>query len=167
MMQAVRRRSLGLVFLLLLLFVVPKTCSVLDPSSSSTPLMTSVSANDTAGVRRLLEEGADPNQWVLGTTPLMETARQGNREIVEILLAAGARPQLTGDNGWTPLMSVAVKSGDLEIAKVLVRAGARVCSRTDILEFDNALASEVAARSGHQPLAEILRQAEGPCKRER
>jgi len=131
---------------------------------SSTPLMTSVGVEDVAEVRRLLREGADPNQRVGSITPLMEAARLGNREMVDLLLSAGAKAQVTMPDGWTPLMSVAIKSGNADIADVLIRAGANICSRTDFEEFDNARASEIATRSGHQPLADRLRQAEQSCR---
>jgi ankyrin repeat protein len=126
--------------------------------------MTSVAVGDEAEVKRLLEEGADPNQRVGALTPLMEAAALGNRELVQMLLDAGAKASTTDEDGWTPLMSLAIrKSGDVEVARMLIDAGANVCSRTDFEEFENARASDIAARSGHQPLADVLRDAERSC----
>ena len=131
---------------------------------SSTPLMTSVALQDVAEVRRLLDNGADPNERVGSITPLIEAARLGNLEIANLLLKAGAKASVTMSDGWTPLMALALRSGDTEVADTLIRAGANVCSRTDFEEFDEARASEVAARSGHQPLSDRLGEAERSCK---
>ena len=75
-------------------------------------------------VRRLLERGADPNARLKkpilqrhhtfgdgtlgeGATPLMRAAKSGDIELMRVLLAAGADPQVTLPNGTTALMLAA------------------------------------------------------------
>lgn len=58
-----------------------------------------------AELRRLLAEGADPNEsnGPDRITPLMRAATLGDTEMVQILLEAGADPTLSDINGKTAL----------------------------------------------------------------
>ncbi|MBI60324.1 hypothetical protein CL657_03805 [bacterium] len=61
-------------------------------------------------------------------TPLYFATIEGNKEVVEVLITAGAdvnRASPNFDEGWSPL-HFAASEGDAEIVKVLVDAGAEV-----------------------------------------
>ncbi|MFQ6226438.1 ankyrin repeat domain-containing protein [Nocardia sp. NPDC002869] len=78
-------------------------------------------------MRALLAAGADPNtpepphpqQTGPGTPPLLWAVRNGHRETVELLLAAGADPEIPG----TPL-TIAAQGGRYGIVRSLPARGA-------------------------------------------
>jgi cytohesin len=82
----------------------------------------------------LIQAGADVNPMTTGDvgtykdikqTPLMDAVGKMNRDIVKLLLEAGADPNLTGtDKGGVPI-SLAVFNEDLETLKLLIEAGAK------------------------------------------
>jgi ankyrin repeat protein len=117
-------------------------------------------------VRALLEAGADPN-WpdADGFPPLIaalscSTAAPGAEvradvhELVEMLLAAGARADQRGINDYTPL-HMAAAQGDLGAVNILLAAGADPDEITRIDDFETAL--EVASAGGRMPVVERLR----------
>jgi len=61
----------------------------------------------------------DAREKDLKYTALFAAARQNNLEIVQMLLAAGANPDIRDDRGMTPLMSAAA-GGRAEVARALV-----------------------------------------------
>jgi ankyrin repeat protein len=68
----------------------------------------------------LLEAGANPNAaLLLGETPLMVSARVGNPEVTQLLLARGANPNAHGAREQTALMW-AVAEKHPEVVKVLL-----------------------------------------------
>ena len=60
-----------------------------------------------------------------GYTPLLIASRLGNAPVVEVLLAAGADPNLPTSNGATPLM-LAAQAGHTAAVKALIERGADV-----------------------------------------
>ncbi|HEY3455602.1 MAG TPA: ankyrin repeat domain-containing protein [Bryobacteraceae bacterium] len=84
----------------------------------------------------LIEHGADVNvRTQQGRTPLMVAAkRQGNLDLLRLLLAKGADPHIPGD---TTLLAAA-QSGDLEIMRLLIEKGSSV--------------NAIGARAGETPL---------------
>ena len=58
-----------------------------------------------------------------GNTPLLASAQKGRTEVVDMLLAAGARVDQVNRLGATAL-NLACKNGHLETAKILVAADA-------------------------------------------
>ena len=74
-----------------------------------------------AEVRRLLNDGANPNQADAdGGTALMLAAQEGHSEIVKFLLDNGADPNQADKDGWTALMSAAI-TGHSEVVKFFAR----------------------------------------------
>jgi len=87
-----RYRPFFLFALLLLLFPV----SGCKPTPAS--LMAAVKADNTEEAKKLIQKGADANSRVspTGWSALHYAARNGNVEIVQLLLNAGADPNYTG-----------------------------------------------------------------------
>ena len=88
------------------------------------PLCDAAKENNIAEIRRLLNDGANPNQANAdGWTALMTAARKGHTQIVKALLDGGANPNQAAANGWTALMRAAI-AGHSQIAKALLNGGA-------------------------------------------
>jgi len=122
-------------------------------------LIDAVEANQADAVPGLLRRGANPN--VLpdsGLTPLIMAARQGNRPIVEALLAAGANVNLRKNgtlDGVTPLQ-VAAATNHAEIMGLLIDHGALVDARSGVLGT-GATALLYAVSKGHsEPVIVLL-----------
>ena len=76
-----------------------------------------------ASLHALLQAGADPNRGYRGYTPLAMAAREGNAEMVEDLLEAGALVHESGSRVLTPL-GIAAHWGHVEVSRLLIAAGA-------------------------------------------
>lgn len=105
-------------------------------SNHSTALIYAVKNGHVAATRWLLKQGANPHVMVHpDNTPLMIAAWDEDAELVDALLDAGANPNwppasndLTGFRGFYPLHRVSV-TGEVDIAKKLIRAGADMDAR--------------------------------------
>ena len=98
-----------------------------------TPLHNAVSADDIAGVKRLLASGADAKAaTTLGhVTPLALAATNGDAAIIQALLNAGAAVDVANSDGDTPLM-LAAASGDPDAIKVLLDHGAAINAKEPV-----------------------------------
>jgi len=83
-------------------------------------------------------------------SPLMSAAHHGHLLAVRLLLSRGCLVNVTNHAGWTAL-SMACRSGCLEIAELLVQHGAR-----DVIANDGTHAVWLAAAHGHSRLVEWL-----------
>jgi ankyrin repeat protein len=112
-----------------------------------------------AEVRALLAAGADPNgPDRCGTTPLYRASVQGEGANVEVLLTAGAAPDVesgTGEEGL-PLCGAAVW-GHLDAVRALLAAGADPNLRED--HGTGRTASEQAVLGGHRATLRLLHAA--------
>jgi ankyrin repeat protein len=96
-----------------------------------TPLYYAVANDKLEAARFLLERGADPNKLALRNnlgnllTPLMAAVIKGNTNMVELLLARGARLEKRNNRGGTVLMEAA-KQVPVEIIQLLLARGANV-----------------------------------------
>ena len=112
-----------------------------------------VERGDSAGVRTLLDQGADPSQPSrLGVTPLYLASANGDAAIIDLLLAAGADPNARDIVGETMLMA-AVGSGELAAVATLLAHGAEVDAR-DMAYEQTALM--FAARIGNEAIVDAL-----------
>lgn len=117
--------------------------NVVDDDFHATPLEQAVICGGGAQmVKFLLYRGADPNHNAARS--LREAAAQGQREIMDLLMDAGADINAATDSGWTPLHS-AVQSGDPLAVEFLIRKGARINAKD---------------RSGRTPLALAYSEAQ-------
>ena len=91
-----------------------------------TPLFGAILQNDTEGVKKLLEEGANPNEGRFFGFPALTLAIvNSNRPMIQAMLDRGADPKAADRNGSTALMwAVGSESADLELVKELLRRGA-------------------------------------------
>lgn len=83
-------------------------------------LFEAVEAADAEAVLARLEAGEDINQMGPGgVTPLIEAARNGNLELVEVLLAAGAEPMLKDGEQESALLKAAA-NGHRDVCALLL-----------------------------------------------
>ncbi len=87
-----------------------------------TPLYNSA-GRDFKMVKTLIELGADVNKHQPNGVALHNAVSWESTEIVEFLLAHGAKPNIADDEGQTPLF-FAASAENLEIAKLLIAHGA-------------------------------------------
>ncbi|NNF12593.1 MAG: hypothetical protein HKN72_05200 [Gemmatimonadetes bacterium] len=96
------------------------------------PVADAARANDVDEVRTLLRGGEDANAaHGDGMTALHWAAEHGNVELAEVLLVAGAHPEVvTRLGGYTPL-HIAARKGASGVVQVLLEKGAEPAARTD------------------------------------
>jgi ankyrin repeat protein len=116
-------------------------------------LLQAAASGDTASLRSLILQKADPNFCEPDTrqTPLMAAARHGHVAVVEILLAAGARTDATDHEAMTPL-KFAAREGRLDVMERLIAAGAKVDAKSP----GGATALMFAAAKGQLAAVKLL-----------
>ncbi|BFY99083.1 hypothetical protein BsWGS_02123 [Bradybaena similaris] len=98
-------------------------------AKGETPLQVATIKADVKTVKRLLEEGANPNvRDNAGWTPLHEAVNHGNDTIAELLLNYGASVNTPGFDNDTPLHD-AVNNYHLQCVRLLVSWGANTLAR--------------------------------------
>lgn len=128
-------------------------------SHGVTELMMAVSNEDLARVRLLANLGADVDaadvyersvlSWAVGT---------GNFHVTQTLLEAGAEPNRTANDGWSPLSS-AVQDGSEEISLLLLQYGAdpdTYYSSSFFQPPSRESVLEIAARKGRVAIVDAL-----------
>ena len=116
-------------------------------------LYKAVSEGDVKKVAKLLEKGADVDyvqgkeQW----RTLHVAARKGYREIVPLLIEAGADLAAQEHDGWSAL-HLAAYSGHTEIVEALMEGGAPVDATTE----DGWTAVDVANSAKHTDIAALI-----------
>jgi ankyrin repeat protein len=132
-----------------------------------------VSLNDAEGVRLLLDAGADPRRYAdddgSPASAVYETVRSGcSAELVELMLAHGADPDLPGPDGRSPY-TLATVQGRTDVTDLLSRYGAvddtgdtdrflAACQHADQAAVGEQLARDpgLPARLGEAQRAEAL-----------
>jgi ankyrin repeat protein len=142
-----------------------------DPSRAhtegETPLMAAARSGSVPAVRQLLQRGANVNaaERFQKTTALMWAASEGHGEVVDLLIEAGADPNLQGHvtslttrhnadhptGGMTALM-LAARNGNLDVVRRLVKGGADM----KLKNGDNASAMMVAMYNDRFDVAAAL-----------
>ena len=142
------------------------------------PLYQAIALSDTAEVRRLLDDGADPNAVSRGSrivrrdwkserplndwdTPLIFAVETGRRDVVTLLLDHGADLHRTRKHGGRfgdrydgpTALAMAVEAGDLPMVELLLARGARA---TDVTRGDAIPVVCDAARLGHEAVVRAL-----------
>ena len=107
-------------------------------------------------VEYLIKAGAEinsPSKNSLGVTPLQSAVAGCHYEIVDLLLAAGADPNIQDKNGFTPL-HVAAQCGDVRIARALIFGGANL----EVTSKDGTQSLDIALASGHNEVAKLIKE---------
>ena len=123
-----------------------------------------VEYGDADTMRRLLREGADPNETdAYGTPrPIWAAIWTGNLEMVELLLEAGADPNTASPDGNTPAYAAALLE-EPEILTAVMEAGGQAIPPDDdwlkavnvALEQRNALLMRALIESGVDPNTQV------------
>jgi ankyrin repeat protein len=120
---ATERRQLATLKALLAAGVTPDAKNAPAQEYGKTLIFEAVDTGEAAYVRALAEAGADAkavNEY--GVSPLAEAARVGNLEMCQILLAAGADPNVAP--GGFPLLYGPVNENHVEVVELLLASGA-------------------------------------------
>lgn len=129
-------------------------------SDGFSPLHLAVFFGQLEAARYLLSQGANieaaaHNQRFAGEArPLHSAVAAQHREVIGLLLDAGADPNSRQHGGFTPLLEAA-QLGNAELVDLLLNHGANTA---DTLE-DGSSASDLARRAGNVSLADRLQKA--------
>jgi len=101
-----------------------------DRAAAAADLWPALESGDFERIRRSLEAGADPHtlEPATGVSPLATAVLCGERELVELLLAAGSRVDVRNADGSTALSSAAF-FGRVELLQFLLAEGADPAAR--------------------------------------
>ncbi len=78
-------------------------------------------------IKNAIKDGADVNYTTRqGYTPLYESVGTGNKEIVSILIEAGAKIDVDGDEYNGPPLVWAASKGDVDVMKLLIEKGGNI-----------------------------------------
>jgi uncharacterized protein len=119
-----------------------------------TPLQLAAYFGAPAAAALLIERGAhvdavadNPQQ----VAPLHAAVAGRHPEVVRLLLAAGAQPDIRQHGGWTPLLAAA-QHGDAEMVSALLEAGADPTAVND----EGVRPAELARDEGHHDVARVI-----------
>lgn len=123
-----------------------------NPALAEGALAELIQRGDRDAAFEAIGTGADVNEAQGdGTTPLHWAVYRLDVELVEALLANGARPDVTNRYGSSPLVE-AVKTANVDLVEMLLEAGADVEAPND----DGQTALMLSARAGSLEVAELL-----------
>lgn len=96
---------------------------VVEELPPGTPLHDAIVQGNVSEVERLLESGADPNEWAQGRTALHAAVWADNTDILVLLLTHGADPGSVDSQGETPYEKAEVweRENALEVFNTLAR----------------------------------------------
>jgi len=143
------KRWIGLAALLTVLGVLAGAGS----AALLSPVLDAAKRGDVEALKAELRAGADVNAAQGdGFTALHWAAKTGNREIAEVLIAAGADTEATTRLGSHTPLHVAAAAGEAEVTEVLLQAGAPA----DALTSTGAEPIHFAAAAGVPEVLNVL-----------
>jgi ankyrin repeat protein len=123
---------------------------------AGTPLQRASGAGHIDVVRRLLQNGANPNDHGgAHENSLSAAAHHGHAEVVAVLLNAGAPPDPPPSKNIGSPLSIAVYYGHEDVVKILLDKGANMNNIGDDLSHVGA-ALQVASLGGHESIVQLL-----------
>ena len=136
-------------------------CTPLTQATQPPSLAQAVANNDLERVRMLIQNGEDVNASEDDSAfpPIIEAARSNNAQALQLLLEAGANPNLAREEGDTALHH-AVLYGAVDCVKLLIAAGADIEAR----EISDSTPLDLALLQEEDDTAE-LRQRKEECAR--
>jgi ankyrin repeat protein len=117
---------------------------------SRAELLGAASSGNTELVRSLISQGASAEAL---SDALRSAVNAGKADVVRILLASGANPNIRTHNNWTPFL-YAVNTGETEIIRMMLEQKADVNART----LDGWSALSLASVNGQLPNVKVLVQ---------
>jgi ankyrin repeat protein len=142
-------------FVSLLWAVLVLSLASLGAPSDPQSIVGAVKAGNIAAVKKQLQQHGDPNAADPDGTTALHWAVQADRvDLVEALIAAGAKVKLTNRWGVTPL-ALAVTNGNPAITQALLKAGADPRARVPV----TGTTLLTAARSGNPDVIKALLNA--------
>ena len=142
--------SLISIIFILLLGIAMTGCATV------TQLGTAAHGGDIREVEALFNKGADVNERVMGTTPLLEAVYYkccASLDIIRLLLDKGADPNIGSD--WKPI-HYAVDNNNADVVKLLLDRGADINFRNSWGETP----LKMAEKQGSTVIARMLKEAE-------
>jgi hypothetical protein len=122
-------------------------------------LYKAVARGDIGAVKALLEEGCDVDATAdRDETALTLAAREGQLEIVRLLIDAGAKVNF--ENDVTPL-HCAAKGGHMEVARALLDSGAAVNAKCSVGDSIGETPYDWAAEKNRAEIMDLLRRYGG------
>jgi ankyrin repeat protein len=112
----------------------------------STPLHTAIELRHEDIVTSLIQAGGDLSHSVMNLTPLARAAKQGETQVVEVLLQAGVDPDASNNFSETAL-HFAAEEGHREVVERLIAAGAEVNPKNNQRKTPLALATDPAVKA--------------------
>lgn len=135
----------------LLRYLLSQGVDVNSPSDAGTPLIWAAGHGEQEAVKILLEHNSDPNaETDDDITPLLSAVAAGSFPCLELLIKAGANPNVSA-GGATPL-HIAADHGRPDILSCLLEAGAD----PDITDEDSLKSIQVAAARNNRAAVELL-----------
>jgi len=126
------------------------------PIDKTMDLNRAASEGNLQSIRALLTAGADVNgRSPNGRTALMTAALAGNTQVVDLLLANGANPNITDYKEGRTALIIAAEGGHTEVARSLLKAGADPNSKDRLGET----AMSNAQRLNRVQIGRLLKQA--------
>lgn len=123
--QAVEFKNLDVVKALIAAGVLPNETNAPVGAYGKTIVFAAVDTGDAAYVRVLVEAGADAKKAnEFEVPPLGEAARNGNLEMCEVLLKAGADPNAT--SAGFPILFGPILENHLDTVRLLLKSGAKL-----------------------------------------
>lgn len=107
-------------------------------------------------VEYLIKAGAEinsPSKNTMGVTPLQSAVAGCHYEITNLLLRAGADPNVRDRSGYTPI-HLAAQCGDVRIARLLIFGGANLEAASE----EGKQPLDVALAAGHDEVAELIKK---------
>ncbi len=141
----------------------PKALNLRGPEGT-TPFMASILYSDAAAIRRLLEQGADPDKRNdAGATALMWSAL--NFEKTKLLLEHGADPNVRSKDGRTAVQVAATQPGTAPIVKLFLQHGVKADSgmMRDAFTSGDAELVQLLLDQGVTPVGGLAAALESDC----
>lgn len=135
----------------LLQYLLSKEVDVNSPSDAGTPLVWAAGHGEQEAVKILLQHNSDPNAVTDDDiTPLLSAVASGSFPCLELLIKAGANPNVSA-GGATPL-HIAADHGSSDLLSCLLEAGAD----PNIADEDGLKPIQVAAARNNRAAVEVL-----------